>query len=135
MTTLKDSKPVLVEVLVRQVFGESENFERVCAQRGVSVADAVSQALRGWIGHGLSVVRDADPQPDLDPVVLLLPDPAECPQGQESHWLEGIDHDLKALKKAQQRCFQVKDSAALERTNRSIETYIQAQAALRDRVA
>lgn len=135
MTTLKDSKSVLAEVLVRQVFGEAENFERVCTQRGVSVADAVSQALRGWIGHGLSVVRDADPQPDLDPVVLLLPDPAECPQGEEAHWLEVIEHDLGALQRAQQRCFKVKDPAALERTNRSIETYIQARAALRDRVA
>jgi hypothetical protein len=92
MTTLKNSKPVLAEVLVRQVFGEAENFERVCAQRGVSVEQAVSQALRGWVGHGLSLVQDASPDPATDP--------------------EG-----------------------LQRTNRSIETYIQAQAALRERVA
>ena len=135
MTTLKDSKPVLVEVLVRQVFGEAENFERVCAQRGVSVAEAVNQALRGWVGHGLSIVRDADPSPDPDPVVLLLPDPAECPQGQEEHWLDVIAHDLEALRKAQQHCFKSKDAAGAQRASRSIETYIQAQAALRERVA
>jgi hypothetical protein len=133
MTTVKN-KSVMAELLVRQVFGEAENFERICAQRGVSMEDAVNQALRGWVGHGLTLVDNA-PSQEPDPVVLLLPDPSDCPQGQEAHWLSVIEHDLGALRKAQQRCFQTKDTKGLNRTNRSIETYIQAQAALRERVA
>jgi hypothetical protein len=135
MTTPKNSKPVMAEMLVRHVFGEAENFERLCAQRGMSVEEAVVQALRGWIGHGLTVVQGGELVAETDPVVLLLPDPADCPQGQEAHWLGVIEHDLDALKKAQRRCFQTKDAEGLQRTNQSIETYIQAQAALRDRVA
>jgi hypothetical protein len=134
MTTVKN-KPVMAEMLVRQVFGEAENFERICAQRGISVEEAVSQALRSWVGHGLTLVQNAELEPESDPVVLLLPDPSECPQGQEEHWLGVIEHDLAALQKAQQRCFIRKDTKGLDRTNRSIETYIQAQAALRERVA
>lgn len=134
MTTLKNSKPVLAEVLVRQVFGEAENFERICAQRGLSVEEAVNQALRSWVGHGLTLVQNA-PEPETDPVVLLLPDPSDCPQGEEQHWLGVIEHDLAALRKAQQRCFAKQDAKGIARTTRSIETYIQAQAALRERVA
>lgn len=147
MTTLKNSKPVLAEVLVRQVFGEAENFERVCAQRGVSVEQAVSQALRGWIrqerptglgvagasGSDLPVSSDSGSNPG--PVALLLPDPAECPQGEERHWLEIIEHDLGALQQNQRLCFKSKDAEGLAQTNRSIETYLQARASLRDRVA
>jgi hypothetical protein len=132
MTTV-NKKPLMAEMLVRQVFGEAENFERICAQRGLSIEDAVNQALRGWVGHGLTLVQNA-PNPETDPVVLLLPDPSDCPQGQEAHWLSVIEHDLAALQKAQQRCFQTKDTKGLERTNRSIETYIQAQAELRERI-
>lgn len=133
--TTKTNKPVMAELLVRHVFGEAENFERIAAQRGLSVEEAVGQALRGWVGHGLAVVQNAVLDPEADPVVLLLPDPAECPQGQEAHWLGVIEHDLNALRRAQQRCFQTKDTVGLSRTNRSIETYIQAQATLKDRVA
>lgn len=133
MTSLKNSKQVLAEVLVRQVLGESENFERICAQRGIAIEEAVSQALRGWAGHGLTLLQNDEPE--TDPVVLLLPDPSDCPQGQEEHWLGVIDHDLSTLRKAQQSCFKRKDTAGLDRTNRSIEAYIQAQAELKARVA
>ncbi len=133
--TTQTNKPVMAELLVRHVFGEAENFERICAQRGLSVEDAVSQALRGWVGHGLTLVQNAEVAPEGDPVVLLLPDPSECPQGQEKHWLEVIEHDLGALRRAQQRCFKSKDMAGVQQVSRSIETYIQAQAALKDRVA
>lgn len=133
MSNPKNSKPVLAEVLVRQVFGEAENFERVCAQRGVSVEDAVTQALRDWVGHGLTIVKNE--QPLMNPTIGLLPDPNDCPQGQEAHWIEVCEHDLDALRQKQKSCFRAKDPTELEQTNRTIESYLQTLASLRERVA
>lgn len=132
MTTLKNSKPAMAEVLVRQVLGESAGFERICDQRGVSLVDAVNQALRTWMNGGLSLVRSPI---DGEAPALLLPDPNECPQGQEMMWLEVCEHDLEVLRQEQQRCIDSRDATGLNRTNRSIEAYIQAVAGLRERVA
>jgi hypothetical protein len=136
MTTLKNSKPVLAEVLVRQVFGEqAESFERVCAQRGVNVADALGQALRNWVGHGLTLVRPPENDGRLLPANGQLPDPADCPFGQEEHWLQMCEHDLKILRGKQQACFQTKDTSSLNSTNLTIEAYLQTMAEIRSRVA
>lgn len=133
MTTLKDNRPVMAEVLVRQVLGESEIFERICAQRGVSLVDAVGQALKSWMSGSLTLVNNRDRQSEPPP--LLLPDPSECPQGQEREWLQICDHDMAVLVAEQARCTQRGDTVGLNRTNHSIEAYIQAIADLKERVA
>ena len=127
------NKPVMAEMLVRHVFGEAEKFERLCAQRGISIEDAVSQALRNWVGPGLSVVK---PEPSLlNPVVGMLPDPSDVPVGQEAHWITVCEHDLQVLRSHQQTCFRKQDGKGVEETSQTIETYIQALASLKDRVA
>lgn len=129
--TLKNHKPAFAEVLVRQVLGDTEDFERVCAQRGVNLVDAVTQAIQGWMG-----VENATRQPArVPPLTLLLPDPSECPQGQEAHWLSVCEHDLKSLRQEQQRCYGTKDTVNLRRCNLSIEKYLQAMSELKERVA
>lgn len=133
MTTIKDNKPVMAEVLVRQVLGESESFEHICAQRGLTLVDAVSQALKSWMSSGLTLVNNRN-RPSEHPA-LLLPDPSECPQGQEREWLSICEHDLKVLAGEQKRCIQSRDAVGLSRTNHSIEAYIQAVADLKERVA
>jgi hypothetical protein len=128
-----NNKPVLAEMLVRAVFGEAEKFERLCAQRGVSVEDAVNQALRNWVGPGLSVVK---PEPALmNPVVGMLPDPSDVPVGQEAHWITVCEHDLRLLRSHQQNCFRSKDGEGAQATALTIENYIQTLASLRERVA
>jgi hypothetical protein len=131
--TTKTNKPVMAELLVRHVFGEAENFERLCAQRGISVEEAISQALRDWVGPGLSVVK-AEPQL-MNPTLGLLPDPSDCPVGQEQHWIGVCEHDLNVLRSKQQLCFREQDRAGVTATTRTIETYIQTIASLKDRVA
>lgn len=134
MTSTRTNKPVMAEMLVRQVFGEAESFERVCAQRGVSVEAAVKLALQGWVGQGLALVSTMQlPLPGAE--VGLSPDPGDCPTGQESHWVEVCEHDLQVLRAEQQRCYRTKDRPGIERTTRRIESYLQALAELRDRVA
>lgn len=128
----KPNKPVMAELLVRHVFGEAEKFERLCAQRGVSVEDAVNQALRDWVGPGLSVVKP-EPSP-MNPVLGMLPDPSDVPVGQEAHWITVCEHDLQVLRSRQQNCFRTQDGAGVEETSRTIETYIQALAELRERI-
>lgn len=130
--TQVNSKPALAEVLVRQVLGDTETLELICAQRGVSLVEAVTQALRGWMGDAQPHVPVAQGAP---PLTLLLPDPSECPQGQEREWLGVCDHDLSVLRAEQRRCFHVKDATGLSRVNQSIERYIQAVAELKERVA
>lgn len=132
MTNVKTNKPVMAEMLVRHVFGEAESFERLCAQRGVSVEDAVGQALRSWVGPGLSVVK-AEP-PLMNPTIGLLPDPTDCPSGQEAHWIGVCEHDLAVLRSKQQNCFRTQDRVGIAETTRTIETYIQTLASLRERI-
>src|SRR5262245_8963494 len=127
------NKPVIAEALVRLVFGESAKFEQLCAQRGVSVEEAVGQALRDWVGPGLSVVK---PEPQLmNPTIGMLPDPSDCPAGQEAHWIGVCEHDLQVLRSKQQVCFREQDGAGVEATSRTIEHYIQTLAELKERVA
>ena len=134
MTDVRTNKPVMAEMLVRQVFGDAEGFERLCAQRGVSVAEAVQQALRGWLGQGLSLVETM-----RSPLAItgagLNPDPGDCPSGQEAHWVEVCEHDLHLLRAEQRRCYRTKDRPGIERTTRRIEHYLQTLAELRERVA
>jgi len=128
--TARTNKPVMAEMLVRQVFGDAESFERVCAQRGLSVEDAVRQALRGWVGHGVG------PSESTVPFLggSFTPDPGDCPSGQEEHWIQVCEHDLTLLRKQQQNCFRLKDQRCLERTTHAIENYIQTLASLKERV-
>lgn len=129
----KTNNPVMAEMLVRHVFGEAEKFERLCAQRGISVDEAVGQALRNWVGPGLSVVK---PEPSLlNPVVGMLPDPSDVPVGQEAHWITVCEHDLQVLRSHQKSCFQTQDGRGATETSRTIESYIQTLAELRERVA
>jgi hypothetical protein len=95
------------------------------------VEDAVNQALRSWAGQGVAVT----PAETNLPVLGLLPDPTDCPPGQEAHWIEVGEHDLVVLRRQQQDCFRRKDAAGLARTTQTIETYIQTLASLRERVA
>lgn len=132
-TTPKTHKTALAEVLVRHVFGDTDNFERLCTRRGISVAEGVDQALKSWMSGGLTLVPD---QPHKsEPPPLMLPDPSDCPQGQEAEWLQLCDHDLSVLRREQQRCIQVMDVTGLNDVNLSIESYLQAVAGLRERVA
>jgi hypothetical protein len=128
MTTPQNTKPALAEVLVRQVLGSTDDFERVCSQRGLSLIDAVTQALQGWMGSE-HVTRPAVP-----PLTLLLPDPSDCPQGQEKEWLSVCEHDLRVLEEEQRRCYFTKNVARLSQVNQSIEKYLQARSELRDRL-
>lgn len=131
--TQVNNKPALAEVLVRQVLGETESFEGLCAQRGVSLLEAVTQALQGWMGDSPASMRRTTQESPL--LTLQLPDPSDCPQGQEREWLEVCEHDLKVLHREQRRCFEFKDRDQLEKVNWSIEKYIQAMAELQARVA
>ena len=132
--TTENKRPLMAEMLVRHVLGESESFERVCAQRGVGVEEAVRHALRTWAGQGLRVV-----EPSLMPGMVLnaglTPDPGDCPRGQEFHWLAMCEHDLELLRKRQSACFKNHNVQELEVTTRAIENYIQTIAALKARVA
>lgn len=131
---MKTNKPVMAEMLVRHVFGETETFERTCAQRGLSVDEAVREALKSWIGQGLSLV-EAPHMPYLESELELTPDPGDCPTGQEEHFIRVCEHDLQVLRQRQQACYRAKDRSGVERTTRKIERYIQTVAAIRDRVA
>lgn len=129
-----NKKSVMAEMLVRQVLGESESFEQVCAQRGVSIEDAVRFALRTWAGQNLRVV-----QPTTIPGLLLdvglVPDPGDCPVGQEAHWLAMCEHDLAILQKRAKSCFQMQDTEGLNTMAIAMERYIQAIDTLKARVA
>lgn len=127
MNTPNNTKPALAEVLVRQVLGSTEDFERVCSQRGLTLTDAVTQALQGWMGSENAT------RPAVPPLTLLLPDPSDCPQGQEFYWLNVCEHDLRILREEQRRCYHTKDSVTLRRVNQSIEKYLQAMSELRSR--
>ena len=129
MTTPQNTKPALAEVLVRQVLGSTEDFERVCSQRGVSLVAAVTQAVQDWMG-----VENTTRHVPVPPLTLLLPDPSDCPQGQEEHWLSLCKHDLAKLREEQSRCYRTRDRIRLQRVNQSIEKYLQAQSELRDRL-
>jgi hypothetical protein len=131
MEPLKNTKPVMAEMLVRHVFGESESFERVCAQRGMNLTEAVHQALKSWVGQALLTAHS---EPAL-PVIGMLPDPSDCPHGQEAHFIDLVEHDLAVLRQRQQACFRDKNQGELAKTTQAIETHIQALAALRERVA
>lgn len=129
-----NKKSVMAEMLVRQVLGESESFEEVCARRGVSIEDAVRFALRTWAGQNLRVV-----QPTTIPGLLLdaglIPNPEDCPVGQEAHWLQMCEHDLAVLQKRAKACFQDNDTQGLNSMSIAMERYIQAIDALKARVA
>lgn len=125
-------KPVMAEMLVRHIFGEAETFEHLCEQRGVSVEEAVSQALRNWVGPGQQLQTTA-------PVAVttsfgFVPDPADCPSGHESHWIGLCEHDLTLLRREQQRLFAAQDKKGLTELTRTIESYIQTLASLRERL-
>jgi hypothetical protein len=137
VTTARTNKPVMVELLVRRVFGDAAGFLQVCERRGITAEEAVTQALQDWIGGEVAV-------PTLPTLSLLAtsseltPDPGDCPVGQEEHWIQVCEHDLDVLRKTQQQCFRSKSPETprvLDRTNRTIERYIQTLASLRDRVA
>ncbi len=130
---MRTNKPVMAEMLVRHIFGEAETFERLCAERDISLEEAVGQALRNWVGPGLSVVKPEAPL--MNPTIGLLPDPNDCPTGQEEHWIGVCEHDLEVLRNKQQVCFRSQDKAGLANTTRTIESYIQTLAALKERVA
>lgn len=132
MTSVKTNKPVMAEMLVRLVLGDTESFEQLCAQRGVSVEEAIGQALKNWAGSSLPTVK---PESLQLPTIGLLPDPADCPSGQEEHWIGVCEHDLNVLHREQRRCFRSQDRKGIARTTRTIETYIQTLAALKERVA
>lgn len=130
MNTLHNSKPALAEVLVRQVLGDAEAFERICAQRGVSLLGAVTEALEEWSGLRSGKIHTQR----TSTITLLLPDPSDCPQGQEKEWLAICEHDLVVLNQEQRRCYKDQDAAGLIRVNQSIERYLQAMSELRERV-
>lgn len=131
--TPKTNKSAMAEVLVRHVLGESESFELACDRLCVSMAEGVEQALKNWMSGTLTLVTK--PARKSEPPPLMLPDPSDCPQGQEAEWLALCDHDLNVLRREQQRCIQAKDAAGLNSANMSIEAYLQAVAGLRERVA
>lgn len=123
-----NNKPALAEVLVRQVLGDTEAFERVCAQRGVSLVDAVTEALREWSG-----LQNGSHVRKTPLLTLLLPDPSDCPQGHEKEWLSICEHDIRVLNKEQRRCYKEQDASGLIQVNQSIERYLQAMNELRER--
>lgn len=132
MSTLKDSRPVMAEALVRHVLGDTTNFERVCTQRGVSLTDAIAWALQAWMAGDASLPPDSTNNSGLP---LMLPDPTDCPQGQETAWLEICEHDLGLLRAEHNRCLSTGDLPGINRTARSIDAYLQAMSELQERVA
>lgn len=131
--TTPNKKALMAEMLVRQVFGDSAEFEMLCSERGIPLEDAVEQALCGWAKSPLPTTRREHRLLSL--ISKTSPDPADCPEGQEGHWIEVCQHDIDVLRREQRQCFLQKDGVALERTNRAIETYIQTLAHLKERVA
>jgi len=93
--TAPNSKSLMAEMLVRQVFGEAERFEDACSERGVSLEEGIAQALTQWLGP--LQVTGAGVAPAY-PVVRALPDPADCPPGQENHFILLCVHDLSVLR-------------------------------------
>jgi hypothetical protein len=134
MANVQTNKPVMAEMLVRAVLGSTSEFERACQQRGVSIQDAVTQALQNWVGSRLTLVGAPSAlSPDM--VLSALPAPQDCPPGEEEHWLRVCEHDLGVLREQQRRCFAAQDQEGIARTTRAIESYLQVRAELRERVA
>jgi hypothetical protein len=130
--TAPNSKSLMAEMLVRQVFTDTVRFEDACSERGVSLEEGISQALTQWLGPLQGTGASVAP---AYPVVRALPDPADCPPGQESHFILLCEHDLRVLRVKQQRYYAAKDAAGVRQTAREIEGYLQTLDSLRARVA
>ena len=135
MNTLPANSNLMADLLVRRVLGSSAAFVRVCAQNGLSIEDGVRQALESYVQEHAKEELPRVEETLLQPAFINRPDASDCPAGQERHWLEMCDHDLKVLRRAHATYSSRGDSLNTRRVLLALEHYIQARSSLQERVA
>ena len=135
MSPLPVNSNLMADMLVRRVLGDSATFIRVCSQNGLSIEDGVRHALESFMQENAREELPKVEETLLHPSLINRPDASDCPAGEEAHWLEMCEHDLKVLRKAHTAYDGRGDRVNAFRVLRAIEHYIQAQSSLRERVA